>query len=62
MINKSALMQIINILQGGICLNKCLTGGQGCEFEPECEVSTKLACLQPYIEGYLGGITLEEIL
>ena len=56
------LMDIIDVLQGGIRLNKCLIGGQGCAFEPECEVSTKLVCLQLYMEGYLGGITLEEIL
>jgi Rrf2 family protein len=56
------LMDIITALQGGIRLNRCLLGGKGCEFEPECEVHTKLACLQLYIDGYLGGITLQEIL
>jgi len=56
------LMEIIIALQGGIRLNRCLLGGEGCEFEPECEINTKLACLQLYIDGYLGGITLEEIL
>ena len=40
------LMAIINVLQGGIYLNKCLADGEGCEFEHECEVSTKLAYLQ----------------
>ena len=56
------LMEIIIALQGGIRLNRCLLGGEGGEFEPECEINTKLACLQLYIDGYLGGITLEEIL
>ena len=56
------LMEIIIALQGGIRLNRCLLGGEGCEFESECEINTKLACLQLYIDGYLGGITLEEIL
>ena len=56
------LMEIITALQGGIRLNRCLLGGEGCEFEPECEINTKLTCLQLYIDGYLGGITLEEIL
>ena len=56
------LMEVINAIQGGIRLNRCLIGGAGCEFEPECEISTKLACLQLYIDGYLGGITLDEIL
>ena len=56
------LMDVINVMQGGVQMNKCLTGDQRCEFESECEVHTKLACLQLYIEGYLGGITLDEIL
>ena len=57
-----ALMEIISALQGGIRLNRCLLDGAGCEFEPECEVHTKLTCLQLYIDGYLGSITLQEIL
>ena len=56
------LMEVITTLQGGIRLNRCLLGGRGCEFEPECEIHTKLTCLQLYIDGYLGGITLQEIL
>ncbi|MBN1393333.1 MAG: Rrf2 family transcriptional regulator, partial [Sedimentisphaerales bacterium] len=56
------LMEIINVLQGGLRLNRCLFGGRGCEFESECEINTKLTCLQLYIEGYLSGITLTEIL
>jgi len=60
--SKISLMEVITVLQGGIRLNRCLPGGEGCEFEPVCEISTKLACLQLYIEGYLEGITLEEIL
>jgi len=56
------LMDVINVLQGGVHMNRCLVGDQGCEFESECEVMTKLACLQLYIEGYLAGITLDEIL
>ena len=60
--SKITLMEIINVIQGGVRLNRCLGGGEGCEFEPECEINTKLVCLQLYINGYLGGITLEEII
>ena len=60
--SKITLMEIITVLQGGIRLNRCLLGGEGCEFESECEINTKLTCLQLYIDGYLDGITLEEIL
>lgn len=55
------LMEIINVLQGPIRLNRCLLGTDGCEFEAECEISVKLGCLQRYINGYLGGITLDEL-
>ena len=60
--NSVTLMEIIEPIQGGIRMNKCLIGGEGCEFETNCQVHTRLACLQLYIEGYLGGITLQEIL
>ena len=60
--SRITLMDVIAALQGGIRLNRCLYGGKGCEFEPECEIHTKLTCLQMYIDGYLGGITLQEIL
>jgi Rrf2 family protein len=56
------LSEIIKVLQGGIRLNKCLLDGDGCEFVADCEVHTKLQCLQLYIDGYLGTITLDEIL
>ncbi len=56
------LMDVINVLQGGVRMNRCLVGDQRCEFESECEVNTKLYRLQMYIEDYLGGITLDEIL
>ncbi len=59
--SKITLMEIISVLQGGIRLNRCLLDGNGCEFQPECEISTKLACLQLYIDGYLGEITLAEL-
>jgi len=39
----------------------CLLGGDGCEFQSDCEVNNKLTALQLYIDGYLGGITLAEI-
>jgi len=56
------LMEIIKVLQGGIRLNRCLRGDNRCDFQTNCEISTKLACLQLYIDGYLNGITLSEIL
>ena len=58
---KITLMQVIRALQGEIRLNRCLLDGEGCEFQSECEISTRLSCLQLYINGYLDNITLAEI-
>ena len=59
--SKITLMEIINVLQGELRLNRCLLDGDGCDFQPDCEINTKLSCLQLYIDGYLNGITLAEI-
>ncbi len=59
--SKITFMEIITVLQGGLRLNRCLPGGDGCEFQSDCEINTKLSCLQLYIDGYLNGITLAEI-
>ncbi len=59
--SKITLMEIIKVLQGEISLNRCVLGEKGCEFKSDCEISTKLTCLQLYIDGYLSGITLAEI-
>ncbi len=60
--SKITLMEIVKVLQGEIRLNRCLIGGDGCEFESDCEINTKLSCLQLYINGYLNGITLAEVM
>lgn len=59
--SKITLMDVIKVLQDEIRLNRCLSGGQGCEFESDCGINTKLSCLQLYIDGYLEGITLAEV-
>ncbi len=59
--SKITLMEIIKALQGELRLNRCLLDGDGCEFQPDCEINTRLSCLQLYIDGYLDGITLAEI-
>ena len=60
--SKISLMEVVNILQGKVYLNKCQAGGCECEFESECQVNTKLAPLQQYLVNYLENVTIEEIL
>lgn len=57
-----SLKTIINVLQDQIYLNACMTDGQRCEFQPECEISAKLACLQEILCDYLEAVTLNTIL
>ena len=57
-----SLMEIVNVLQGEIYVNKCLTDDHTCEFASGCKVNTKLAHLQQLFAGYLENITLEEML
>ncbi len=56
------LLSIINVLQGGIYLNQCLTDDQECEFESECGTNTALAIIQQQLNDYLQSITLERVL
>ena len=60
--SKITLKEIIDITQDGIRLNKCLTGGEGCDFDQDCEIHKKLVCLQLYIDGYFSAITLEDVI
>lgn len=59
---KISLYQVIKAIQGGICLNRCVSDAKSCPRRPKCMVSKKLACLQGYMEGYLKDITLKELL
>ncbi|MBN1788649.1 MAG: Rrf2 family transcriptional regulator [Sedimentisphaerales bacterium] len=56
------LYQVIEAIQGGICLNRCIPDAKSCPRRPRCVVSRKLVSLQKYIEDYLKDITLEQLL
>ena len=55
------LMQVINALQGGLFLNKCLLAESSCEFQSNCPISSKLSPLQQQMHQYLSAVTIEEI-
>jgi Rrf2 family protein len=57
-----SLYDVIAAVQKGICLNRCVANPKSCPKRPKCAVSRKLAELQSYIERYLAGITLDELL
>ena len=59
---KISVRQIIEILQGKIYMNKCLTDKHGCEFETGCEVNVALRRIQRNLNHDLGDLTLEKVL
>jgi len=59
--SKINLLEVIEAIQGTPSLNKCLLGVDICPRKPTCPVSRKLAGLQAYIGGYLGSITVSEL-
>ena len=56
------LMDVVEALQGNVKLNRCLVDDKGCELQSTCEINTKLSTLQLYIDNYLSGITLAEVI
>ncbi len=60
--SKTTLMEIIGVIQGPVSLNRCLLAVDVCSRQKSCTVSKKLAELQKYIDSYLRGITLDELL
>jgi Rrf2 family protein len=60
--SKISLLEVVEAIQGPVSLNKCLLGVDACEQQRNCAVSRELAGLQEYIDSYLRGITLDELL
>ena len=59
--SKINLLEVIEVIQGTLSLNRCMLGVNACPRKPTCPVSKKLARLQAYIGSYLGSITLREL-
>jgi Rrf2 family protein len=60
--SKISLLELIEVIQGPLSLNRCVLSVDVCPRHPECVVSTKLHELQQHIEHYLAGITLAKLL
>ena len=59
--SKISLLEVINVIQGPIRLNRCLLGINSCPRQRNCSVRTKLVGLQDYISGFLNGIKLDKL-
>jgi Rrf2 family protein len=55
------LFQIIEAVQGDICLNRCVPDPKACPNRPVCGICKKLVGLQGYIDEYLKNITLDSL-
>lgn len=60
--SKISLLELIEVIQGPVSLNRCLLSVDVCPRRRRCVVSTTLYELQQHIEHFLGGITLAKLL
>jgi Rrf2 family protein len=60
--SKINLLQIIEVVQGPLRLNRCLLSTDNCPRKPSCPVHKKMKLLQTYIQKSLRNITLSELL
>jgi Rrf2 family iron-sulfur cluster assembly transcriptional regulator len=59
--SKINILEVIEIIQKPISLNRCLLAGDICPRQKQCSVRPKLIGLQEYIGKYLSDITLDEL-
>ncbi len=57
-----SFMEVIEAIQGKLCLNKCILSSFACPLKNKCPVSSHLAELQKEIDKHLSEKTLNEIL
>ncbi|MEN6384853.1 MAG: Rrf2 family transcriptional regulator [Phycisphaerales bacterium] len=58
---KISLFNIIEAIQGDICLNRCVPNPKSCPNSSTCGISKRLIDLQGYIDEYLKKITLGDL-
>ena len=55
------LLEVVGAVQGDVTLNKCFLRCDPCPRCTQCAISRKTAALQDYIEEFLAGISLAEL-
>ena len=56
------MLEVIEIVQGPVSLNRCLVDVSACTRQRDCPVNKKLAGLQEYLATFLREITLDQLL
>jgi len=59
--SKISLLDVVEVIQGPINMNRCLLGEDTCPKQTTCKVRGKLAGLQKNINSGLAAITLDEL-
>ena len=59
---KINLYQVIEAVQGSICMNRCVPDAKSCPRRSGCRISKNLVELQRHIEDYMKNIMLSELL
>ena len=58
---KISLLEIIEIIQGPLSINKCILGKYNCPNKKKCEIRPKLLEIQTYLGNHLHDLTLADI-
>jgi len=65
-LNKSpsqiTLLKVIEVIQGPVSLNRCLTANDACDRQADCPIRKKFIGLQNYVGDYLEAITLANVM
>jgi len=56
-----SLLDVIEVIQGPVSLNRCLLRESACPRRTRCPVRKKIGELQNRMDEYLGAVTLEEL-
>ena len=60
--SKISLLEVVEVIQGPINLNRCLMSEDVCPRQTTCAVRSKLANLQKHINSGLAAIALDELI
>ena len=57
-----SLLDVVEVIQGRLSLNRCMLGGACCPRKESCPVRAGLGELQSHMDEYLGGVTLDDLI
>ncbi|MGB9826223.1 MAG: RrF2 family transcriptional regulator [Desulfofundulus sp.] len=55
------VLDVVEIMQGKLAMNRCLLGKDGCPNGPRCPLKKSWIALEEKLVNYLAGITLQDL-